>query len=229
MKVKEVIARYIYKGKKFEIPILWEKYNLYKKKKLDDLSEVVIGDAIFSDVRKALRAKEQDIEEVFGNKDFYEICKIILEKGEVQLTEEQRKELQEEKRRRIISFIVANAIDARTNTPLTPTRVEHALEEAKFRVKALEPVEKQIEEAIKAIRPLIPLRIEKKIFKVKVPLEFGGKARHELTRISTIKHEDWSSTYYICEVEIPAGLMNELFAALNKVTKGNVFIEEKKR
>lgn len=229
MKVKEVIARYVYKGKRFEIPILWEKYNLYKEGKLEDLSDVIIGDAIFSDVRKALRAKEHDIKDVFGGKNFYEICKIILEKGEVQLTEEQRKKLQEEKRRRIISFIVANAIDARTNTPLTPARVEHALEEAKFRVKALEPVEKQIDEAIKALRYLIPIRIEKKLFMVKVPLEFSGKARHELMRFSTIKSENWSSYYYVCEIEISTGLMNELFSALNKVTKGEVLIEEKKR
>ncbi|NPA38650.1 MAG: ribosome assembly factor SBDS [Candidatus Nanohaloarchaeota archaeon] len=229
MKSKEVIARYTYKGKKFEIPILWEKYSLWKKGKLDDLSEVVIGDSIFSDVRKALRAKEQDIHDVFGDKDFYEMCRIILEKGEIQLTEEQRKELQEEKHKRIVSFIVANAIDARTSTPLTPTRVEHALEQAKFRVKPLEPVEKQIEEAIKALRPIIPIKLERKHYVVKVPLEYGGKARHELMRFSTIKHEDWSSTYYVCEVEIPAGLMNELFSALNKVTKGEVLIEEKKR
>ena len=228
MRVKEVVARYIFKGKRAEILINWEKYNEWKKGNIEDVREVVIGDSLFENISKANRLSQEDIKVMFGDKSFEEICKEILEKGEIQLTEEQRKEMQEQKRKRIVHFIVANAIDPRTNTPLTPAHVENALENAKFKVNALEPVEKQIEKALKALKPIIPIKIERKRYLIKIPLELSARTRSAISKIVEFKVEDWSSNYYICEVEIPAGLMNELFGLLNKYTKGNVYIEEKR-
>jgi len=230
MKVKEIIARYKIKGKRFEILLNWNKYNEYlKHPDKVDISEVVIGDGLFEDVRKALRAKEKDIEDVFGNKPFYEICKEIIENGEVQLTEEQRKELIEEKRRRIVHFISTHAIDAQTNLPLTPTRIEHAMEQVKFRVDPLKSVEKQIEEAISALRSILPIKIESKIYEIRCTLDISGKMRSELSRIGKIKSEDWSTTYYVCQIEIPAGLIDTLFGVVNKLTKGEGYIKEIKK
>ncbi len=230
MKVKEVIARYKKGGKRFEILINWNKYNEYlKHPDKVDISEVVIGNSIFEDVRKALRSKEKDVKDVFGEKQFYEICREIIEKGEIQLTEEQRKQLKEEKLRKIIHFISTHAIDAQTSLPLTPTRVEHALEQVNFKVDPLKSTEKQIEEAIKSLRSVLPIKIEKKIYEIRCTIDIAGKMRNELTRIGNIKDEDWGSSYYVCKIEIPAGLMDVLFNTVNKLTKGEGFVREVKR
>lgn len=228
MKVKEIVARYKKSGKKFEILINWDKFKEYREGRVD-IEEVVIGEGVFSDVRKAERAKEEDIREVFGNKPLREIYSIIIKEGEMQLTEEHRKEILEEKRKRIINFLVTHAIDARSNIPFTPTRIELALEQAKFRVDLMESTEKQIERAIKALRPILPIKIEKKRFMIRIPIEYAGPARGKIMRIATIKSEDWGSTSYVLQVEIPAGLMNELISVVNEITKGNGVVEEMKR
>ncbi len=230
MKVKEIIARYKIKGKKFEILLNWNKYNEYlKHPDKVDISEIIIGDGIFEDIRKAQRAKERDIKEIFGEKSFYEICKEIIQKGEIQLTEEQRREIIEEKKRKIINFISTHAIDAQTNLPLTPTRIEHAMEQVKFRVDPFKSVEKQIEDAISALRSVLPIKIESKIYEIRCTLDISGKMRNELSRIGKIKSEDWGTTHYVCQIEIPAGLIDALFSTVNKLTKGEGEIREIKR
>ena len=230
MKVKEVIARYKKAGKKFEILLNWNKYSEYlKHPDKVDIEEVVIGDGVFEDIRKAQRAKEQDIKQAFGDKPLIEIYREIIDRGEIQLTEEQRKELIEEKRRKIVHFISTYAIDAQTSLPLTPARVEHALEQVKFKIDPLRSVEKQIEEAIKALRLVLPIKIESKLYEVRCTLDVGGKLRNELSRLGNIKSEDWGTSYYTCQIEIPAGLMDNFFGVVNKITKGEAFVKELKR
>ena len=49
-----------------------------------------------------------------------------------------------------------------THTPHPVTRIELALEEAKFHVDEFTSVEEQLQEALKKLRPIIPIKFEVK-------------------------------------------------------------------
>ena len=72
--------------------------------------EDLASEFIFSDARKGNKASEDKMEEVFNTNSVEEIAKTIVLKGDVQLTTEQRHEMQEKKRKRIVETIAKNAM-----------------------------------------------------------------------------------------------------------------------
>jgi len=60
------------------------------------------------------------IAQSFGTTDTLKIADIILKKGVLQLTTEQRRKMVEDKRKQIIDFISRQAVDPKTNLPHPP-------------------------------------------------------------------------------------------------------------
>ena len=127
-----IVARLESHGERFEILLDPAAMDQIKQGKEVDLGKYLAVEDVFKDARKGTRPAEAMIKEVFGTDDIVAIAKHIIEKGEVQMTAEQRKELLEAKRRQIITYIAANAINPQTKLPHPPTRIEIALEEGKL-------------------------------------------------------------------------------------------------
>ncbi|MGB1827040.1 MAG: ribosome assembly factor SBDS, partial [Candidatus Poseidoniaceae archaeon] len=98
-----VLARYEYGGKRYEIlvdPDLVESFrNDPAQVNIDDF---LATDEVWHDAKGGDRPTEDAIESAFGTQDIEEIAKIILEKGSIQLTTNQRKQMVEQKRQLII-------------------------------------------------------------------------------------------------------------------------------
>src|SRR5206468_10555434 len=99
-------------------------------KEVDLLRELAI-DEIFKDAHKGSKASEDKMTEFFGTTEPLAVAKQIVQRGEIQLTTEQRRQMLEAKRRQIVQYIAANAINQQTGTPQPPQRNENAMEEAK--------------------------------------------------------------------------------------------------
>ncbi len=152
------------------------------------------------------------------------MAKVILKKGEVQLTAEQRREMLEEKRRYIATVIHRHAVDPRTGYPHPVDRILRAMEEAGVHIDLFKDAEAQIPGVIKAIRPLLPIKLEMKVIAVKVPGDYVGKAYGgEVRKFGKIKREEWASDgSWMFLIEIPGGgLEGEFYEKLNALTKGN--------
>ena len=151
-----VLARMEKSGKRFEIladPDLVEKWKSDNSSvELDDLLAM---DEVFHDARGGERVPDELKLEVFGSIDIQEIIKVIFDKGSIQLTTAQRKARVEVMRQKIIHAIHSDAIDPRSKSPHPRTRIELALEESRYSVDPFKPVDKQIEEAVNKLRPLI--------------------------------------------------------------------------
>jgi len=219
---REIIARIKKAGKKFEILIDQEKYVQYREGKISDLADVLIGDSIFTDLKAATRASEEELKKAFGTTDFLSIAKTIIKEGEVQITAEERQKLVEEKRKRIISLISRRCIDPQTGKPHPMQRIEIAMEQAKVRIDPFKGVEEQYKEVVDALKKILPLRSERRIYAFKVPLNYGAKARIVFMEIGDLKREEWTSTSYLAEVEIMAAMEDELFSKINAITHGEV-------
>jgi ribosome maturation protein SDO1 len=243
MKEKNVLARFSSHGKNFEIIVDAEKARLFKEEKLDNISEVLVSNAVFRNIRTpkstekvmmmesfetAERISDKELQEVFGTTDFLKIAEHIIKEGEIQLTTDQRKELIEQKKRRIIDFIVSEGVDPKTGSPHPPLRIENAINQVKVRIDPFLGAEMQAKEIIRQISSILPISVEKKKIQLKIPIQFSGKARNTVGNLGTVLKETWGSTEWIAIIEISAGSQKKLFDQLNSITHGQVISEELK-
>jgi ribosome maturation protein SDO1 len=218
-----VIARLEIEGEDFEILIEPEAASKFRDGEDIPILNSLVIDTIFKDSRKGDKASEEKMNKIFGTNDIEEIARRILSEGSIQLTTEQRKQMQENKRKQIVTSIVRNAINPQTGTPHPAQRIELAMEEAKIHIDPFKTVDVQVNEVLEKLRPIIPIRFEKLKIAVKLSGENYGRTYGEITGIGKILKEEWQSDgSWIGVVEIPAGLQSDFFDRLNKKTKGDV-------
>ncbi|MHC1635939.1 MAG: ribosome assembly factor SBDS [Candidatus Methanospirareceae archaeon] len=220
------IARYKRGKKNFEIlvdPIKAELIREGVKKEVDD--DVLAVEEVFEEASKGKRATEESLRSVFSTTDVREIALKIIKEGEIQLTTEQRRRKVEEKRKKVIDRICRISINPQTNTPHPPTRIEVAMKEAKVHIDPFKSVDELVNETIKAIRHLIPIKIEEKEIAVKIPPAYTGRVYEIKNKYEVVKEEWQSDGSFIGLFKIPAGIKDEFLAFLNKITKGEVQVK----
>ena len=221
-----IVARLETHGETFEILLDPIVMNFIKNGKEVNLEEYMAVNDIFNNARKGTRPTEEKVREAFGTEDVTEIAAKIIAKGEVQITAEQRKEMLEAKRHKIVTYIAANAINPQTKLPHPQTRIELALEETKFRVDPFKSVEKQVEEAMHLLRPVLPIKFEKSKVAIKLRGDDYGKCFDELSHFGIVEKEEWQADgSWIGMMEIPAGLITELTSKLKDKTKGTANVK----
>jgi len=74
---------------------------------------------------------------------------------------------------------------------------------------------------MKAIRPLIPIRFEEVRIAVKIPADYAPRTFGELKTTWTVEKDEWQKDgSWICVVRLPGGMQDQLFADINRLTKG---------
>ena len=218
-----IIARLKTQGQNFEILVDCSNALALREGKNVDMHDVLAAIRIFSDAHKGLAASENAMKQIFGTSDAEEVAKIIIKKGEIQLTQEYRENLREEKRKQIISIIHRNGVDPSTHLPHPPQRIENAFAEAKVHIDEFTQVEEQVQEILKKLRPILPIRFEIKELSIKISPEYAPKCYSIIKSFGTILNEHWQTNgYWIAIVEIPGGMENDLYDKLNKICHGNV-------
>ena len=226
MPEKYVIARYSAKGHNFEILVNPDLALKVKEGKEVNIDELLVGDYVYKDARKGLKASPEALRSVFGTDDIKKVAIEIIKRGEIHLTAEQRRKIIEEKKKQIINLIAKNAIDPKTRLPIPPKRIEIAMEQARVSVDPFKPAEEQFEEIISKISRYIPIKIAKAYIAVKIPAQYSGKAYRVLARFGEIKKQNWlSDGSWAVEIEIPAGMQKEFIDEVNKLTHGSASIK----
>ncbi|MCD4666252.1 ribosome assembly factor SBDS [archaeon] len=218
---KAVIAKINKDGSNFEILVDCEKAMNFKQGTETNLDNVLATDAIFKDVKKGEHAKNLD--KYFGTEDYRKISEIILNEGEVQLTSEYKNKLREGKKRRIIEIIHRNSVDPNTNLPHPIQRIENAIIEVKAGIDEFKSAEDQVKDIITKIREVLPVKYEIREIAVKVPAQFSGQSYTIVKKYGKLLKDEWQDDgSLVVVVETPAGLQNDLYDELNKLTKGDV-------
>ncbi len=218
-----VIARLEIENEHFEILIEPESAQKFKNGEEIQVLECLVIDTIFKDSKKGDKASEDKINKIFGTNDISEVAKIILRDGTIQLTTDQRKAMQETKRKQIVASIARNAINPQTSAPHPAQRIELAMKEAKVQIDPFKPVDIQVQSILDKLKPIIPIRFEKVKIAVKLSGENYGRTYGDITGFGKIVKEEWQKNgSWIGVVELPAGLQIEFFDKLNKKTKGEV-------
>ncbi|MCK4416277.1 MAG: ribosome assembly factor SBDS [Thermoplasmatales archaeon] len=224
---KAVIARLQKEEDHFEIlvdPKIAEQ--LIEGKEVDILSSLAI-DTVFKDSKKGTHAPQESLQKHFGTDDVEMIAKEIILRGEIQLTTEQRHEMQEQKRKRVVDVIVKNAMNPKTKAPHPRQRIELAMDEAGVHIDPFKPVDQQVKIAVDALRPIVPISMEQVRISVKISPQYIGKAYGIARNYGVLEREDWQSDgSWIGIVKIPAGMQTDFYDKLNSVTHGSALTEE---
>lgn len=223
MSDRYTLVRYSHAGEKFEILVDPDKGLAYKRGELDDVSQALVLDTVFTDANKGERASVERLESAFGTSDPVRVAEIMFEKGTLQLTAHQRREMAEQKRKQVVSIISRSYVDPRTKLPHPQARIENALEEAHVSVDPLRDAEEQIKDVVRALAPVLPLSMETVEVAIKIPPEHASRAYGIVKSMGEIKREEWQQDgSWIAVVVVSAAMQVELFDRLGRATQGNL-------
>ena len=220
---KAVIARLEKSGSRFEVLVDPDAALLISSGKFDgNIEDVIAAQDVFEDVSRGDRPAEENLKKVFNTTDPLLIIPEVIRLGDIQITAEQRREMQAQKHRKLVTIITRNAINPQmNNAPHPPARIEAALEQSGFRVDPLKPVENQVEDALDALRPLIPIRFEEISIAVRFPSSYAGKAQAQIRAFGTLQKEEWQNDgSWIGVVRFPAGMQDEFYNLANGLSQG---------
>ena len=222
------VARFVKeKSKHFEVVIDPDLAEAFKKGTVSDVREVLKAEDVFTDAKKGLRPTEKELFDTFGTKDKIEAAEIIIRKGIIQVSDKYREDLRMQKRKRIIDLIKINCVDAQTGFPFPPQRIENAFAEAKIKVDENKSPEDQIQDVIKHLRTVLPIKTETKIYEVTIPARYAPKSHNVIKQFGTVKNEKWNPDgSFSCTTELPAGIKDDFFDRVNALTHGDAQIKE---
>ncbi|MGC8648607.1 MAG: ribosome assembly factor SBDS [Candidatus Micrarchaeia archaeon] len=217
---KIVVLKCKVNGDEFEILADADMAYEYITGKRSDPLSLLETEEVFKDAKKGERQSEEKIKKAFGTTNLPDVIDAILKKANVPITTEQRAKLVEEKRKQIIALISKNSIDPRTNLPNPPIRVENALKEAKISIDPFKNANEQLDEIVKKLYTILPLKFTTAKIEVIIPAESANKCYGMLKQYG-LKSEEWQSNGDLkVIVEFPAGMQSEFFDKLNKATQG---------
>jgi ribosome maturation protein SDO1 len=216
-----VTARWESGGSRFEVLVDPKAVQDLKDGKDVDLSDKLALDQVFKDAKKGDKISEEHLEKIFHTRDLAAIAKEIVLKGEVQVTTEQRHELQAVKHRQIVQTIARNAMNPQTGAPHPAARIEAAMVEAKIHIDPFKPVDVQVQEVLTKLRPLLPIRLDVVRVRIRLPAQHYPRVIGELKGLGRILEEQWMGDgAWSGIIEIPAGIQTELYEKLNARTRG---------
>jgi ribosome maturation protein SDO1 len=217
------IARIKKAGKHFEILVDMDAALAFKKGE-GNVADFLETDKIFSDSKKGESAPSADVKESFGSEDIEQIAGTIVKEGEILVSQEHRSEEQEQKIKQVVDFLSRNAIDPQTGNPITTERIKNALNESHINIKNT-TVESQINDILLGIGKIIPIKIETKKVKIKIPAAQTGQAYGVINQYKD--KEDWLDDGSLeVVVNVPAGMIMDFYDKLNDVTHGSALTEE---
>ncbi len=184
----------------------------------DDIFEVY---TVYENLSRGEKASEDDIKTVFGDLTDREIALKILKEGLLHLTQEQRQEIQKEKRQEVVNYIHMHCINPRTNTPIPKDRLEKAILELGVNIKRNESVKDQAHAIIKMLKPVMPIRLETVKLAVKIPASYAGSLYGVIRSTGELLQEEWQNDGSLVAVlQIPAGLQADFLDELMNKSKG---------
>jgi len=217
--IREEINKRIKEGKK---NLRYTVNELLKDPRID-LSLIFERFDVYEDLKRGKRATVGDMEAVFNTTDSMEIGAHILLEGRIQWAKEQREEERQKILKQLITIIAKNAINPQNKKPHPPERIEKAMEQAGVKIDITKSAEEQVDDIVKKIQTVIPIKMEQVKMALKIPASYTAKGYNIVAQYAQIKKEEWQSDgSWVAVVSLPAGLQMELMDKLNKLTHGRV-------
>uniref|UniRef100_G1PN53 SBDS ribosome maturation factor n=1 Tax=Myotis lucifugus TaxID=59463 RepID=G1PN53_MYOLU len=166
----------------------------------------------------------EDLISAFGTDDT-EICKQILTKGEVQVSDKERHTQLEQMFRDIATIVADKCVNPETKRPYTVILIERAMKDIHYSVNTNKSTKQQALEVIKQLKE--KMKIERAHMRLRfiLPVNEGKKLKEKLKPlIKVIESEDYNQQLEIVCL-IDPGCFREIDDLIQKETKGKGSLE----
>ena len=220
------IVRYSHQGEKFEILVKPDPALDYKLGKKKDLSGVLVSDDVYTDSGKGTKPSSEKLSKAFNTEDQAEIAKVILQKGDLNLTTDQRRKMVEEKKKQIVTFIVQTYVDPKTHLPHPPLRIEQAMKDGRISIEPQKNVDEQVKDVVEKLRSIIALKSENLQLEITIPAQYASQSYAVLKSVGSLKNVEWQNNGSLKAIlEIPAAARPNVIDRLGSITKGSATVE----
>jgi len=222
MAARLTVVRLSIEGEKFELLVKPDPALDFRLGKNSNISKILASDEIYADANKGTRISDEKLMKHFKTTDPMTIAKIILEKGDLNMTSEQRKRLVEDKRKQIIQIISRSYVDPKTHYPHPPIRIENAINEVRVVIDPFMKAEDQTKTVIDELRTILPFKAEQFKLSIIIPPQFAAQSYSVLKNVGDIQNEEWQANGSLkAIIEIPAATQSTLMDRLGSITKGS--------
>ena len=156
-------------GVRFEIACYKNTVGAWRDGFEKDIDNVLQTTQIYNNVSKGIFAKEEDLLKAFGSADEKVVAKLILETGEVQVSDKERKNTFDNIFRDAVNVLVDKCVNPETNRPYPPGMIERALREVHFQVDPTKSAKQQALAALPRLRKVFPIKRAAMRFRFTVP------------------------------------------------------------
>ena len=220
------LVKYSFEGEKFEIMVKPDPALDYRLGKKKDISSILVSDEIYTDASKGTRPSAEKLQHVFKTEDQAEIAEIILKKGDLNLTTDQRRKMIEEKKKQIVTFIAKTYVDPRTHLPHPPLRIEQAMKDSRVSIDPHKTVDDQIKDIVEKLRSIIALKSENLKLEIMIPAQYASQSYAVLKSVGSLNKEEWQNNGSLKAIlEIPAAARPNMIDRLGSITKGSATVE----
>ncbi|EUD65777.1 hypothetical protein C922_03760 [Plasmodium inui San Antonio 1] len=137
------IVKYKHKGKKFEIACYKNKIIDWKNGIELNIDDVLQSHLIFTNVSKGEIAKKSELNSCFNSDNNYEICKTILEKGTLQISNKERSIMKEKIYKDMIEILHEMSVNPQTGYPLSTNMIESLVKNIGYSINMDDSAKKQ--------------------------------------------------------------------------------------
>ncbi|KAK4875114.1 hypothetical protein RN001_011536 [Aquatica leii] len=214
-------------GKRFEIACYRNKVVSWRNNVETDIDEVLQTHTIFNNVSKGQAAKKEDIIKAFGDKEDTEICREILSKGELQVSDKERQSQIDSQFKEVATEVSNRCVNPELNRPYPIAVIEKAMKNAHYSVKPHQSIKQQAMTVIKLLKESIPIERAQMKMKISFLNKNIDKFKKELKKVSSVKIEtetvDEESVTLIFLID--PGHYKEVEEMAKKQSKGSSILE----
>lgn len=213
-------------GKRFEIACYKNKVVSWRTGAEKDLDEVLQTGSVFTNVSKGEVAKKEDLVKAFGKEDVTEICKEILAKGELQISEKERHDQLESMFKEIATNVADRCVNPETKRPYPVSIIEKSMKDVHYSIKQHRNAKQQALEVIKILQESIPLERAKMRLKVTLAGKEAKRLKDKIAKLcSPVEAEEWDGDKLVLTGLINPGHYREMDEIVRTETKGHGVLE----
>lgn len=212
-------------GKRFEIACYKNKVMSWRSGAEKDLEEVLQTHSVFVNVSKGQTAKKEDLVKAFGTDDQTEICKQILSKGELQVSDKERQSQLETMFRDIASIVADKCVNPDTKRPYTVGLIERAMKDIHYSVKPNKSTKQQALEVIRQLKETMEIQRAHMRLRLVVPAKEAKRLKEKVKPLlQVVESEEFDEQLeMVCLVD--PGCFREIDELIRCETKGRGSLE----
>ncbi|XP_054264626.1 ribosome maturation protein SBDS-like [Macrosteles quadrilineatus] len=213
-------------GKRFEIACYRNKVVSWRNNVEKDIDEVLQTHTVFTNVSKGQVAKKEDLMKAFGKEDQTEICKEILAKGELQVSDKERQTQLDSLFKDIATTVADKCVNPETKRPYPVSIIEKALRDVHFSVKPNRNAKQQALDVIPQLKATMPLERAQMRLRIVISGKEARKLRDKVVKLtSKVENEEWTDGELNLTCLADPGNFREVDEIVRSETKGQGILE----